>query len=538
MRNPSLLKTIALLIVGALAATGLTACGGNAGSTERDAPFVIALGHDPVSLSPGGRGAGNDMWNLTRQMYDSLVYTNPETGEIEPWLAESFEVNEDATAYTFHLRTDVTFSDGEPLNAEVVKANFDDIKAAGPAANAVAEMGNYAGTDVVDEYTAVVRFQEPQVGFLPFVSGVTMGLVSPETLKIPFEQRATGEGVYGSGAYVLEEHKKDSHVIMSRREGYNWAPEHLKRAQVPEHRAQRLVFAVVPEAGNRVGGIVSGEFNAASVVPHDEAVIEQEGHYLVSRTNPGVAYGVYPNDQSELLQDRAVRLAVAHTVNRPEIIEGSLSPRFNAATSPLSATTPNYFDVTDTLPDHDLDEAKKLLDDAGWLPGPDGIREKDGTRLVLRIAYPPIFPPTRAVVTLLQQQLAEVGIGAELSSGGSAEFMAIISSNNFDLSLVNYSYMDGGVLRVFFGETGSKGNYPVPVPELQEKLILQGRITDPTERAKVLHELQQDLVRDGWVIPIFELTSTFGVRDDSYGVTMAADSRLDVLLNAGWDTSS
>ncbi|WP_083337242.1 ABC transporter substrate-binding protein [Corynebacterium timonense] len=418
MRKRPVLTTLAALIVGIVAASSLTACGGNAASSEPDKPFVIALGNDPVSLSPGGRGAGNDMWNLTRQMYDSLVYTNPETGEIEPWLAESWSVSDDATAYTFHLRDDVTFSDGTPLNAEVLKANFDDIKEAGPAANAVAEMGNYAGTDVVDEYTAVVRFHNPQVGFLPFVSGVTMGLVSAETLKIPFEQRSTGEGVYGSGAWVLEEHKTDSHVLMRRREDYNWAPEHLKRAEVPEHRAQKLMFAVVPEAGNRVGGIVSGEFNAASVVPHDEVVIEEEGNYLVSRTNPGIAYGVYPNSYSEFLQDPAVRLAVAHTVDRPQILEGALSPRFNAATGPLSATTPSYVNVTDSLPSHDPEKAKQLLDDAGWVPGPDGIREKDGKRLVLRIAYPPIFPPTRAVVTLLQQQLAEVGIGAELTSGG------------------------------------------------------------------------------------------------------------------------
>src|SRR5690625_4513420 len=120
-----------------------------------------------LAESWGVKAASTRSPSHCRQNAEQVNDQEPETGEIQPWLAESLEVNEDSTAFTFHLRDDVTFSDGTPLDAAAVAANFDRIVDLGPLAYIGAGLlRNYDGSEVVDEYTVTVRFrsEERRVG--------------------------------------------------------------------------------------------------------------------------------------------------------------------------------------------------------------------------------------------------------------------------------------------------------------------------------------------------------------------------------------
>src|SRR5690606_32571283 len=128
--------------------------------------------------------ASNNTIYTTRQLVDSLTDQDPETGKIVPWLAEKWEVSPDSTSFTFHLRTDATFSDGTPVNAEAVKANFDAIDGLG--ANGTLALGyvsGYAGTTVVDDHTVTIKFKQPNVQFLQATSTFTLGLLSVATTQ-------------------------------------------------------------------------------------------------------------------------------------------------------------------------------------------------------------------------------------------------------------------------------------------------------------------------------------------------------------------
>lgn len=118
---------------------------------------------------------------ILNQITDKLTWQNPETLEIEPWIAQSWEVNADATEYIFKLRTGVTFSDGTPLDAAAVKKNFDifglgDKTLGYPVAEAI---NNYAGSEVIDPLTIKFRFSAPAPGFLQATSVIGSGLVAP-----------------------------------------------------------------------------------------------------------------------------------------------------------------------------------------------------------------------------------------------------------------------------------------------------------------------------------------------------------------------
>lgn len=128
---------------------------------------------DPQQVS------SNDNINIAKQTVASLTAQNPETGEIEPWLAQEWTVSEDATEFTFTLRDGATFSDGTPIDAEAVKLNFEGIVELG----SVAPLGGsyLTGLDsitVVDPSTVTIKFSQPSAQFLQATSTHALGLIS------------------------------------------------------------------------------------------------------------------------------------------------------------------------------------------------------------------------------------------------------------------------------------------------------------------------------------------------------------------------
>src|SRR5262245_60494340 len=126
---------------------------------------------------------------VLNQITDKLTYQNPETLEIEPWLAQSWQVNDTATEYTFKLRPGITFSDGTPVDAKVVALNFDtyglgnkDLKY--PVSEVI---NNYDHSEVVDDLTVKFVFKKPSPGFLQGTSVIGSGIVSAATLAQPYD---------------------------------------------------------------------------------------------------------------------------------------------------------------------------------------------------------------------------------------------------------------------------------------------------------------------------------------------------------------
>lgn len=276
-----------------------------------------------MAFNPSAIGNGNDTWYVTRQIFDSLVYLDPESGELEPWLAKSWESNEDATEFTFTLRDDVTFSDGSALTAQTIAANFDDIKAVGASSSAVADLRDYSGADVVDEHTLTIRFSQPNAAFLASAASVPLAIISEDSLQIPYAERVSGNNVAGSGPFTLAGYTKDSQVTLDKREGYEWAPESFDNRG--DAHFETVEFKIVPESGNRTGGLSSGQIDAAgSVAPNDISTIEAT-EIVVSRANLGTVFGVYFNVEQPEFHDEKVRKAVALAVDATEIRDGALN---------------------------------------------------------------------------------------------------------------------------------------------------------------------------------------------------------------------
>jgi peptide/nickel transport system substrate-binding protein len=513
----------------AAAAVLLSACGSTPAARTAD-PGVpqpggtlrFAVSSDQGCVDPQQVGSNDTIYSL-RQVVDSLTDQDPATGELRPWLATSWEANADASAYTFTLREGVTFSDGTPLDAAAVKANFDAVQDLGARGSLPkGYLAGYTGTTVEGPTRFTVAFDRPNVQFLQGTSTHSLGILSPATVAKSDDARCAS--VIGSGPFVIESYTRDESIVLAKRAGYAWGSS-LWTSQ-GEAQLDRVEFRIVPESGVRVGSLQSGEVDAiGNLAQQDEAPLTAAGAQLLGRPNPGIPFGITFNQATPLGADPAVREAVSLAIDRA-VYNSQTKP----ATSALASTTPGYADQSALLR-FDPARAGSVLDAAGWLPGPDGIRAKNGAPLAVELTWYSNSPANRAAVELIQQQVRKVGIDLQLREKPISESNPTLQSGQFVANWGNLTRADPDILRSQYSTTGSN-YYRLPPGPLDTLLAEQAAQPDPAARAATVAQAQQLLVQEHHTIPVVELTTVLGVGAGVHGIAFDAGSRIQ--LHDAW----
>ena len=360
---------------------------------------------------------------VVNQITDRLLYQDPETLELSPWIATDLpEINEDATEFTFDIRTDVTYSDGTPLTAENVVRNID-LYGQGDderLLNVSEQISNYDRGEVVDEDTVKFYFTEPSPGFEQAVSSFNAGLLADSTLDLDNEGFAPGnaEAVIGSGPFVIDGERLGTDLHLSAREDYDWAPpahDHQGRA-----RLDGINYVLAAEESMRTGAITSNQVQIVrQVSAPQEPHLRAAGLNVTSRGTNGMNNQLAFRFNHWPFNEKAVREAVIHGVDREQIIHVLFSESYPLATSTMAASALGYKDQSAAYT-FNPELSKQLLDDAGWEVGSDGIRVKDGKRLSVTAKLAMPQPRSREVITMVQEQLSEIGVEVRLNSGDQA----------------------------------------------------------------------------------------------------------------------
>lgn len=509
----------------------LTACGGGSTSTSADAgeptpggTLRYGLSGAPTCSDPAQSGTNQTIY-VVRQVVDSLTDQDPESGDITPWLAESWEVSPDASSFTFELKDGVTFSDGTPVDAESVKANFDSIVntlTGAKAPLAASYLDGYQGTTVVDPLTARIDFDGPNAQFLQATSTAQLGLQSQATVAQSAEERCVGDNI-GSGPFTYADYQQDRSVTLAKRTGYDWGSEVF--AHDGEAYLDTIEFTVVPESGVRTGSLSSGQLDAISdALPQDAPQIEATGGQILTTSNPGIPFGFQPNVTRGVLQDPEVRKALVPAIDRQELVDTVLGPDFKTATSTLASKTPGYTELSDVT--YDPEKARSILDAAGWVPGADGIREKDGQKLSFKVMFSAVFAGNQAILELTQQQLRDVGVDLELELVSNPEATARQGTKDYDSTYYNSTRADGDILRTSFAVDGRNLNARGPIPDLDASLADVLATTDTDERNEIIATAQQQVLDNGLWIPTIELSQAIGAGSNVQDLKFEASARL------------
>ncbi|MFK3622346.1 ABC transporter substrate-binding protein [Corynebacterium sp. HMSC065D07] len=472
---------------------------------------------------------------VVNQLTDRLLYQDPETLELSPWIAtEMPKVNADATEYTFNIRTDVTYSDGSPLTAENVVANFD-LFGRGDKSRTLTsseQIANYDHGEVVDEDTVKFYFTQPSPGFLQATSAYNAGLLSDSTLALDNEGFGPGNAVnvIGSGPFVVESEEIGTDLKLKTREDYDWAPPAVKHQGRAEIDGVHYILAA--EESVRTGAILSGQADIArQISAPQESLLKEQGVDIVSRGTNSMNNQFAFRFNHPLLQDKRVREAIIHGVDREEILRVLFSESYPLATSTVAKTGLAYKDQSAAYT-FDPEESKRLLDEAGWEPGPDGIRVKDGQRLVLRTNTALPQPRSKEVMTMVQDQLGELGIGIQVNAGDQATQNA--DAKDVDKVQIYHSMVgraDYDVITSLYGINNrdaflNQDAEGTPIDaHLQELLDAVLDTPDKEGRIKATEEVQDYITEQAYALPLFEEPVVYAVRPGISGFSPESVAR-------------
>jgi peptide/nickel transport system substrate-binding protein len=473
---------------------------------------------------------------ILNQITDKLTYQNPDTLEIEPWIAESWTVNADATEYTFKIRSGATFSDGTPLDAYAVARNYDtfgrgnkDLKL--PISEVI---NNYDRSEVVDAQTVKFVFRKPSPGFLQGTSVIGSGLVSPATLALPYEALGDATKIIGSGPFVVASETLGRELILTARKDYNWGPgklSHQGRAHLDS-----IKFIVTPEDSVRIGALLAGQADVIrQIQAYDEKQVEDEGYRIYAPSTRGVNNSIVFRPDNPLVSDVRVRRALLHAVNTDEIVSTLFSENYPKATSIIAKSAQGYVDLSAKLA-YDLDKAKALLDEAGWTVGAGGQRQKDGKTLELTAYESLPQPQNKETLQLVSQQWAKVGVKLNVLTGDSGS----ATVNNLDPSKAPVSpamvgRADPDVIKSQYYPTNrnvllQKGGNSDKVAAFVDptlNMLLDNLASEPdrARRLAIAGEVQAYVIDQAYAIPIFEEPQAFAAAPYVKGVSFEAVGR-------------
>lgn len=370
--------------------------------------ITLAMEAEPISLDPQNVTDGNSI-SVQSTMYEGLL-TFTDKMEPVPLLATEYKFNDNATELTFTLREGVTFHDGSPFNADVVKANLDFVL---DEKNGLARRNffSFIKEVVVKDPTHVtIVATSPNSTMLSYLAHPAASMKSLEVIK---KKQADpnfnlDRTPVGTGPYKFSEWKDNQYVKVVPFDNY-WNKD-LKA------KAESIVYKPVTEASTRINMLKAGETDIVTKLPTLNAKeIASDSKFNVF-TGPSLnVYYVGINMREKKYQDKKVRQAMNYAINKDDLIAGVLDGYGKVADSPIAPNTYGY--AQQKVYEYNPDLAKKLLSEAGV---------KDGFEATLWTRNSSEFI---AIAENVAMQLGKVGIKAKVQAFESGTLFDMLDNN-------------------------------------------------------------------------------------------------------------
>ncbi|HLV11599.1 MAG TPA: ABC transporter substrate-binding protein [Trueperaceae bacterium] len=491
------LAVLALVVAGVAAAQGDT--------------IRIATSLAQNSLAPG-EATGLPDATVIRTMFEGLV--GFQDGELVNELAESWEANEDATVYTFHLREGVTFHDGTPFDAQAVKDYYDWVMdESSVAARARGQLAAMESVEVVDDLTVNIHLSEPNGAFVFLLATSNARIASPTSVR-EFGSDITRHPV-GTGPFRFVSWTEGQNVIVERNPDYWGEP-----AQV-----ERLEFVVVNNAATRVAMLQSGEVHYIEGLPPQLVPsIEGQSNLEVLTAPTNFLRILQLNTTKEPFTDVRVRQALNHAVDKQVLANVAYSGYATVMTAPIPAST--FGHAEQPAYDYDPERARQLLAEAGY---PDGF---DVTVLTFT------GDEYRLDGQVLQQMFSQVGVRMTLDQkerGALVDQIFLpVEENPTEAALVGASASTGDAdlaLTVSFTRQSfppASNNWSFYQNDRVEELVAAGRASaDPATRQAAYAEAQAIIWEEAPWVFLVSPDAIAGRAANVTGIAPAPDNTID-----------
>ncbi len=533
-------------IVLALAVVGAVGCGSGDGSQPagtvtgaRPGELVMAwdAAQEPASLD-GHIEPYHTAWLINYMITDPLLILGPD-GEYHPALARSWSATPEATTWTFNLRTDVTFQDGTPFNADALAYNIERIlDPETRSAEMAAHIGPLQRVDVVDDSTAVLHYGVPWVTVLDAFRRIPIW--SP-TAAEQWGIEAFDRNLVGAGPFTLEEWVPNDHVTVKRWDGYggwNSISETGGAASL-----DRVTIRFIGEQAILGSVVRTGNAHVAMNVPtpYIDDYREAAGFTLLTGFQAGTGRAMVMNVREPPLDDLRVRQALLHGTDQQAINDLLYDGNYLVSDGPLNTVHPCYWSGNAEYYPHDTDAAKRLLEQVGWVDSDgDGMREaagvagvQDGTPLSFRWTV----LDREEIGEAAQLQWRALGIDLVLDIVPGPVQLERVNNRDFELIYERQRSPDPMLLDMVWNSAndvvGGWAWTGFADPRLDEVVRQLRTVPDRDARCELAHEAQRIVMDNALMLPTLSEPIFYAVSSQVQDFELMSEGQFFYLHNVG-----
>ena len=544
MKTSKLKKIFSLILAMTLSTTLFIGCSGNEKSktdgntitNEVKQEIVYNLGADPQTIDPLLNTA-IDGSNVIVNAFECLMVLN-ENNEAVPGAAESYEVSDDGLVYTFKLRKDGKWSDGEPVTAN----DFYYAWMRGLNKETAAEYcyqffyikngekyyigeatADEVGLKVLDDYTLEITLEAPTAYYPQLLAHQTYSPVREDIVTANPDTWATSPDTYiGNGPFKLVRWDMKDQLVFEKNDNY-WDADNVK--------LEKLTYKLVTDETTAYSELKAGNFDVVNSVPTNEIepgkndglvkIFPKLGTYFFA-INVGKQDSMSENVKNAL-SNKLVRQALTLAIDRQEIIDNVGKADQVAAYSfvPLGITTSDgnefsskeYYDPSDM--DGNIEKAKELLKEAGYengegLPTIELMYNTEGAH--------------KDVCQIVQENLAKIGVNVELTNQEWAVFLSTRQNGEYQIARHGWigDYSDPMTFLDMWVTGGGNNDCGFSNSEY-DSLIAEAKVeTDTKKREELLRQAEYILMDEMPVIPVYFYTTVMAWNDDVEGVLVTA----------------
>lgn len=491
--------------LGVAAIATLSGCGdvvGEEGSGSGDAASSIVVGRsvdsdnlDPVTC------IGNVNIFMFNLIVEGLVKTSDTTTEIEPCLAESWDVSDDGKTYTFHVKEGLKFSDGSDVTAEDWQWTFERAMAATDS-NWYSTVENIASVECPDDTTVIITMKEASASTLANLSIFEVAVQSKAHFDEVGEEEYVNAGPIGTGPYVLDEWSKGEYMTFKANPNYRVEGQPL---------TDTIEFRIVADDNSRVIQLQGGDIDVADDVPFSSLQQLEDDANCEPHPDPStMVYWLSLNTQSESLANQKVREALYKATDAQEIVD-MVSYGYAETAGSIISTSSVYCDTSLEPPAADVEAAKQLLEEAGY---PDGF----SVRLLLR-GGDALY---ESIAQVVLDQWSKIGVTVNIDSRESTSYSQARTDLDFDVIISGWSddVPDPTSLMQFIFDYSAASGYYSGMEQPDELKELNRRATvelDEDARKDDYAQIQQALRKEAIFIPFMSTPWSTAVRKNVSG---------------------
>ena len=464
--------------------------------TAKEKVLVYGSG-DYTSINPALFEHGE----INSLLFNGLT-AHDKDNNIIPALAKSWDYDEATLTYTFHLRDDVKWHDGEPFTAEDVKFTYDTINNPDNGSEIATNYEDITNIEIVDDYTVKITLKNKNVAMLDYLS---VGIIPKHILEGQDIMTSDfNRHPIGTGPYKFANWDEGQGITLVKNEEYFRKSPNI----------DKIIFKIVNDTKARVMQLKSGELDLAQVTPKDIETFKNDDNFVIDIMKTSDYRGIMYNFNYPLFKEnRELPNALSYAIDREAIVDNILLGYGDAAYSPLQMGI--YNDSEMERFEYNPEKAKKLLEEAGWQLGSDGIYSKNGTKLSFELVCMEGDQERIDIANFASQELNQIGVDVRVTVKSDIDW------ENQAAFLIGWGSPfdpDDHTYKVF--STNGGANYNSYSNEKIDELLTKARQTDVyEERLEYYKEFQEEMTKDLPYTFLAYIDSIYVAKNNLEGIT-------------------